>query len=45
LTLALIPNMYVWLAPSDARLSRNGVARAPRPKQEPLVHEPQPAHN
>jgi HAE1 family hydrophobic/amphiphilic exporter-1 len=41
LTLVLIPNMYVWLAPSDERLSHTRATR--RGVVEP-VREPQPAH-
>ncbi len=40
LTLALIPNMYVWLAPSDEAFSRNGHSRKVRIEQERLPLEP-----
>lgn len=40
LTLALIPNMYVWLAPSDEAFSRNGRSRRIPVEQERLLLEP-----
>jgi HAE1 family hydrophobic/amphiphilic exporter-1 len=42
LTLVLIPNMYVWLAPSDERFSRNGTGRHVAKGQIP--REPEPVH-
>jgi HAE1 family hydrophobic/amphiphilic exporter-1 len=41
LTLALIPNMYMWLAPSDERFSRNGLVRD-KAKEPPVALEPEP---
>ncbi|HEY1977388.1 MAG TPA: efflux RND transporter permease subunit [Candidatus Baltobacteraceae bacterium] len=40
LTLALIPNMYMWLAPSDEAFSRNGHSPKVRVEQESLPLEP-----
>jgi HAE1 family hydrophobic/amphiphilic exporter-1 len=40
LTLLLIPNMYVWLAPSDERFARNGKSHRPHVEQEVLPLEP-----
>ncbi|HKE37328.1 MAG TPA: efflux RND transporter permease subunit, partial [Candidatus Baltobacteraceae bacterium] len=40
LTLALIPNMYVWLAPSEEAFSRNGHSRKSHIEQERLPLEP-----
>ncbi len=44
LTLALIPNMYMWLAPSDERFSRNGLVHE-KPAEQPVAVEPHPARN
>ena len=42
LTLVLIPNMYVWLAPSDERFARNGASK--RTAVTPRTPEAQPVH-
>jgi hydrophobic/amphiphilic exporter-1 (mainly G- bacteria), HAE1 family len=44
LTLALIPNMYMWLAPSDERFSRNGLVHE-KAVEQPVAVEPHPARN